>query len=61
MENTAVFIDFMRNNLGDTTLITIDVITKFVDNFGDFISVNDGYIDTFVKDTHSMNNSRAVS
>ena len=61
MENTAVFIDFMRNNLGVTTLIKIDVITKFVDIFGEFISVNDGDIDTFVKNTNSTNNNRPVA
>ena len=58
MDDPAVFSDFVRNNLVVTTQWTIDVITNFLGYFGELLAVNDGDIDTFVKDTHSMNNSR---
>ena len=61
MDDPAVFIDFLRNTLGFTTQGTIDVITKFVKSFGDFLDVNDGYIGTFVKDNYSEKNTRAAA
>ena len=32
-----------------------------MESFGDLKAVNDGDIDTFVKDTHSANNARAAA
>ena len=58
MDDPAVFSDFVRNNLVVTTQWTIDVITNVLGYFGELLAVNDGDIDNFVKDTHSMNNSR---
>ena len=55
----GVFTDFLINTLGVTTQKTIDVIINFVEYFGDFLALNDGDIDTFVKDTHYVNNARA--
>ena len=57
----AVFTNFVRNTLGVNNHQTIDVITKFVESFGDLISVNDGDIETFVKDTNSANNAREAA
>ena len=55
-----VFTDFVRKTLGVTTQRMIDVITNFVKSFGEFMTVNDGEIETFVKDTHSTNRSGAI-
>ena len=60
MDDTAVSTNFMINSLRVTTHQIIDVITNFVESFGDLLAVNDGHIDTFFKDTHSANNARAV-
>ena len=57
----AVFSNFVRNTLRVTTQQTIDVITISVEYFGDLLAVNDGYIDIFVKDTHSTNNARSAA
>ena len=61
MEYPEVFTNFLRNTLRFTTQKKIDITTNFVESFGDLISVNDGDIDTFVKDTHSVNNARAAA
>ena len=61
MQDPAVFVDFVRNIFGITTQVTIDTITNFVGSFGDFLVVNDEYIDTFSKDTHSANHARAAA
>ena len=61
MDDPAVFTNFVINTLTVTTQQKIDVIMNFVESFGDFIAVNDGDIDTFVKDTHSANNSGAAA
>ena len=34
---------------------------NFVESFGELLAVNDGDIKTFVKYTHSVNNTRAVA
>ena len=47
MDYPAVFIGFLRNTLRVTTHIMIDVIRNFVAYFGDFLAVNDEYIDNF--------------
>ena len=60
MDDPVVFTYIVINTLGVTTQKTIDVIMNFVGSFGDLLAVNDGDIDTFVKDTHYENNSRAV-
>ena len=57
MYDQAVFSDFAQNTPGVTTKQQIDVITNFVEFFGDLLDMNDGNIDTFVKDTHSTNNT----
>ena len=61
MEDPAVFINFTRNTLGVTTQKTINIIKNSVESFGELLAVSDGYIDIFVKDTHSANNSRAAA
>ena len=61
MDDPEVFIDFVRNTLEVNTQRTIDVITKIVESSGNLLDVNDEDIETFVKGTHSTNNSRAVS
>ena len=58
MDDPAIFTDFTVNTLRVTTQQKIDVITNFAVPFGDLLAVNDGDIDTFVKDTYSANNSR---
>ena len=50
-----------ETSFGVTTQQKIDVITNFVEYFGDLIAVNDRDIDTFVKDTHSANNTRVAA
>ena len=59
MDDPAVFTNFVRNTPRVTTQQIIDVITKFVEYFGDLITVNDIDINTSVKDTQSTNNTRA--
>ena len=59
MDNPAVFTNFLRNTVGFTTQKTINVIANFIKYFGYLLAVNDGDIDTFVKDNHSVNNARA--
>ena len=59
MEDPAVFINFLRNNLGVTTQLTIYIIMNFVESFGDLLVLDYGDIDTFVKDTHSENHASA--
>ena len=61
MDDPAVFSYFTRNTLIVTTQQTIDIITNFVESFGDLLAVNDGDIETFVKDAHSANNTRAAA
>ena len=56
-----VFTNLVINTHRVTTQQTIDVITNFAESFGDLLEVNDVYIDTFFKDTHSTNNSRAAA
>ena len=58
MDNPAVFTDLTRSTFGVTAQKSVDVITNIVEYFGDLLSVNDGDIDNFVKDTHYSNNSR---
>ena len=61
MYDPEVSTDFFRNTLGVSTQQTIDIITNFLKYFGGLIAVNDGDIDTFLKDTHSANNARAAA
>ena len=61
MDDSAVFINFARNALEIATQKNIDVIINFVEYFEGLLAVNDGEIDTFVKDTHSANNYRAAA
>ena len=61
MDDIAVFTAFVRNTLGVTTHQMIDVITNFLEYFGYLLAVNDGYIEIFFKDTHSMNNARSAA
>ena len=61
IDDPAVFTKCARNTLRVTTQQNINAITNFVEPFGDLLSVNDGYIETFVKDTHSVNNARAAA
>ena len=61
MDDPAVFTNFLRNTVGVTTKQKIYVIKNFMESFGYLISVNDGYIETFVKDNHSTNNDRAAA
>ena len=61
MDDPAVFTNFVRKTLGVTNQQMIDVTMKFVESFGDLLDVNDGDIDTFVKDTHSVNNSKVAA
>ena len=42
MDDPSVFTNVVRNILGVTTQLTIDVITKVLESFGDLLSVNDG-------------------
>ena len=42
MDDPSVFTNVARNILGVTTQLTIDVITKVLESFGDLLSVNDG-------------------
>ena len=60
IDDPSVFTDFARNTFGITNQRTIDVITNFVESFGEFIAVNDEYIDAFVKDTNYAYNPRAA-
>ena len=60
MDDPAVFTNLIINTLGVTNQQTIYVITKNLDYFGDLLDVNDGDIGTFVKDTYSSNNTRAI-
>ena len=46
--------------LGVTIQQTIAAITNLVKFFGNLLAVNDGYIETFVKDTHSVDNAGAA-
>ena len=61
MDDSAVFTDFVTNTLGVTTQQTIGLIKNSVESFGDLLAVNDGDIDIFVKDYHSVNNAREAS
>ena len=61
MDNPAVFTDLTRSTFGVTAQKSVDVITNIVEYFGDLLSVNDGDIDNFVKDTHYANNARAAA
>ena len=61
MDNPAVFTNLVRNTLRVNTQRTIGVIKNFLESFGGLLVVNDGDIDTFVKDTHSVNNARAAA
>ena len=56
MDDPAVFTEFLRNTLGVTTQQKIDKTTNFVESFGGLLVANYRNIDTFVKDTHSVNN-----
>ena len=60
IDDPAVFTDFFINTLRTTNQQTVVVITNIVLSFGGLLVVNDGDIDTFSKDTHSVNNSRAA-
>ena len=61
MDDPAVFTSFVRNTLMFITQKMIDAITNFVESFGDFLAVNYGDVDTFVKDNHSANNAIATA
>ena len=61
MDDPSVFTIFLRNTVGVTTKQKIYVIKNFMESFGYLLSVNDGYIETFVKDNHSTNNDRAAA
>ena len=61
MDDPAVFTNFVRNTLRVNTQQIINVITNFVGFFGDLPAVNDVDIDTFFKNTHSVNNARAAA
>ena len=60
MDDPAVFMDFVRNSLGFTTMRKIGLTKKSVKSFGYLLAVNNGDIDTFVKYTHSVNDARAA-
>ena len=61
MDDPAIFTGLTINILRVTTQKTINIIMNFVESFGDLLAVNDGDIDTFVKDTHSADNARAAA
>ena len=60
MDDSAEFANVVRNTVIFTTQQKINVITNFVEYFGSLLAVKDGYIDTFVRYTHSANNARAT-
>ena len=61
MDDSVVFTNLMRNTLRVTTQWIINAITNFVEYFGELLALNDGGIDNFSKDTHSVNNARAAA
>ena len=61
IDDPVVFTNFLINTLRVTTQRKINVITNFVKTFVYLLAVNDGDIDTFFKDAHSVNNDRAAA
>ena len=61
MDDLAVFTNFMRNTLVVNTQQMNYVVTNVLGEFGELLDVDDEYIDTFVKDAHSVNNDIAVA
>ena len=61
MDDPEIITNFLINTLGINTQKTIDLITNFVESFGVLLPVNDGDIDTFIKDAHSANNFRVAA
>ena len=61
MDDLAVFTNFMRNTLVVNTQQMNYVVTNVLGKFGELLDVDDEYIDTFVKDAHSVNNDIAVA
>ena len=61
MDDLAVFTNLMRNTLVVNTQQMNYVVKNVLGKFGELLDVDDEYIDTFVKDAHSVNNDIAVA
>ena len=61
MDDPTLFTDFVRNTLWFTNQQKIDLIANFVETFWILLALNDRDIEKFVKDTHSVNISRAAA